>query len=101
MYYQDAIKSADTVLVEFYATWCPHCKRMAPIVEQLTELLEGQAKVIQLDIDRNEEAAKAENVESVPTFIIYSHGKEMWRGSGEYQGDVLLAKVGKYADHTA
>lgn len=29
-------------MVEFYATWCPHCQRMMPIVEQIRELMEGE-----------------------------------------------------------
>ena len=41
------------VMVEFYATWCPHCQRMMPIVEQIRELMEGEVKIYQLDIDKN------------------------------------------------
>lgn len=93
MDYQKEIASANVVLVEFFATWCPHCRRMAPVVEQLAMLLEGKARVVRFDIDRNSDAASMEGVENVPTFIIYRHGEEMWRGSGEFSGDVLYAKV--------
>lgn len=93
MTYDEAIKQSPLTLVEFYASWCPHCQRMMPIVEQVKELEEGKANVIQLDIDKNQEAAKAENVESIPTFIIYKNGKEVWRQSGEMEGEVLLSKL--------
>lgn len=93
MTYENAIKESKVTLVEFYATWCPHCKKMAPIVEQVKELLEGRASVIQLDIDLNQEAADAEGVTGVPTFILYSEGREVWRHSGEIEGNDLLAKV--------
>ncbi len=93
MTYDSAIRESKVTLVEFYATWCPHCKKMAPIVEQIKELLDGSAAVIQLDIDLNKEAADAENVSGVPTFILYSDGKEIWRHSGEIEGNDLLAKV--------
>lgn len=97
MNYTDVIESANVVLVEFFASWCPHCQRMMPVVAQVKELLEGTAKVYQFDIDENREAASANNVESIPTFIIYRDGKEMWRQSGEMDGDALLAKVQSYA----
>lgn len=93
MTYESAISSSKVVLVEFYATWCPHCKRMAPVVEQVKELLDGRVPVYQLDIDQNEEAANSVEVNSVPTFLIYSNGKEMWRYNGEIDGEVLYSKV--------
>ena len=96
MTYEDAIKQTKTVLVEFYATWCPHCKRMAPIVNQVKELLDGRASVVQLDIDLNQEAADAAKVTGVPTFIVYVDGEEKWRHSGEIDGNDLLSKVESY-----
>lgn len=91
--YDQAIRSSKVVLVEFFASWCPHCQAMMPVVAQVKELLEGRAPVIQLDIDENQEAADAEKVQSIPTFIIYRDGQEVWRNSGELDGNVLLGKV--------
>ncbi len=96
MTYENAIKESKVVLVEFYATWCPHCKRMAPIVDQVKELLGGRASVVQLDIDQNQEAADSVNVSGVPTFIVYVNGEEQWRHSGEIDGNDLLSKVESY-----
>lgn len=96
MSYQQAIQSADVVMVEFYATWCPHCQRMMPVVEQIRELLEGKVRIYQLDIDKNKEEADRLNVQSIPTFIIYRDGKEQWRQSGEMDAQVLLSKLQSY-----
>ena len=93
MTYSELISQPGTLLVEFYATWCPHCRKMMPVVEQVKELLGGRAKVYQLDIDQNDEAADEAKAESVPTFIVYKDGKEMWRHSGEIDGEILLSKV--------
>lgn len=93
MTYQDAVKEKQVMLIEFYATWCPHCKRMAPVVDQVKELLDGRAGVVQLDIDLNQEAADSAEVTGVPTFIVYRDGEEVWRHSGEIDGNDLLSKV--------
>lgn len=93
MTYSELISQPGTLLVEFYATWCPHCRKMMPVVEQVKELLGGRAKVYQRDIDQNDEAANEAKAESVPTFIVYKDGKEMWRHSGEIDGEILLSKV--------
>jgi len=96
MTYDEAIKQTPVVLVEFFASWCPHCRKMMPVVDQVKELLDGSAAVIQLDIDENKELAQQEEVEGIPTFIIYSNGKEQWRHSGEIDGNALLAKIQSY-----
>lgn len=96
MTYDQAISEKSVMLVEFFATWCPHCQRMMPIVAEVKELLDGNAGVLQLDIDQNQEAADAENVNSVPTFIIYKNGEEQWRHTGEIDGNALFNKVNSY-----
>lgn len=82
-----------TVLVEFFATWCPHCRNMMPIVAQVEELMAGKARVVQLDIDKHPREAQETEVESVPTFIIMRDGKEMWRHTGEMEAEDLLARL--------
>lgn len=85
-----------TVLVEFYASWCPHCQRMMPVVADVKALLDGSANVYQFDIDKNQELADQMGVETIPTFIVFKGGEEMWRGSGEMDGNVLVGKVQEY-----
>lgn len=93
MDYTATIDQQGVVLVEFFATWCGHCQRMAPIVEQVKELLAGRAQVVQLDIDKYQDAASEAKVDATPTFILFKDGKEVWRHAGEIDGEVLLGKV--------
>lgn len=96
MDYQEAISQKPVVLVEFFATWCPHCQRMMPIVEQIKELLGDRAAVVQYDVDKNQALTDREGVTGLPTFIIYKDGKEVWRQSGEMEGEVLYGQVESY-----
>lgn len=91
--YTSLINSAPLVMVEFYATWCPHCQEMMPVVAQIRELVGDSAQIYQLDIDKNEDAADAEGIEATPTFIIYRDGRQVWRYAGEMDGNVLLQKL--------
>ena len=93
MNYDEIIKSSEIVMVEFFASWCPHCQRMMPIVAQIKQLLEGKVDIYQFDIDEYANLAESQRTESVPTFIIYRNSKEMWRESGEIEGQVLLSKI--------
>jgi thioredoxin 1 len=93
MNYTELINSRPEVLVEFFATWCPHCQRMMPVVEQVKELVGDRVSIVQLDIDQNQDAASEADVQSIPSFILYKDGKEVWRQSGEMEGDYLLSKL--------
>ena len=91
--YTSLINSSPLVMVEFYATWCPHCQRMMPVIAQIRELIGDSAAIYQLDIDKNQEAAQEVGVEATPTFIIYRKGEPVWRFAGEIDGNVLLQKI--------
>ena len=93
MTYDEMIKSCKTVLVEFYATWCPHCQKMMPVVEQIRELLAGQVEIYQLDIDQNQDTADHVGVSSIPTFLLYKDGTIVWRHTGEMEAGALLGKI--------
>ena len=94
--YNEIIKSSPVVLVEFYASWCPHCQRMTPIVDQVKSQLQNRVPLYQYDIDKNEAESTEADIQSVPTFIIYSNGVERWRHSGEIESKDLLKKVEEY-----
>ena len=83
MKYEEVINSAPEVLVEFYASWCPHCQRMMPIVADVKKRMEGKVEVFQYDVDKYPTLTDENNVESYPTFIIYRDGREVWRNAGE------------------
>lgn len=97
MTYTEAVNEAPVVLVEFFATWCPHCQRMMPVMDQLKELLGPSVPVLQIDIDQNPETTAEVRIDGTPTFIIYKNGQELWRHSGEIDGNALLAKVQSFA----
>lgn len=96
MDYKGIINSSQVVLVEFFASWCPHCQKMMPIISQIKELLADKVNIYQFDVDEYSDLASDNGADSVPTFIIYRNGEEQWRESGEIDGQVLLSKIESY-----
>jgi thioredoxin 1 len=89
MSFQEIINSDQPVLVDFYATWCGPCKAQAPVLEEVARRLEGQARIIKVDVDKNPAAADRYRVQGVPTLIIFKNGKVLWRQSGLVQANQL------------
>lgn len=94
--FEDIIKSDKPVLVDFYATWCGPCQMMHPILEELHGMLDGKARIIKIDIDKNQELAQLYQVRSVPTLMIFKDGKLEWRQSGAQPADSLLQIINQY-----
>lgn len=67
------------MLVEFTADWCPPCKMIAPIVEQLARQYEGKLRVVTLDGDAYPELVQRYDVLGLPTLILFANGVPVQR----------------------
>ncbi len=90
--------SKGVVLVDFWATWCPPCRQMAPIVEEIAGELKGKVKFGKVDVDLNKELATKYQIRSIPTFIVFKDGKKVDQMIGAVEKNVLKDLVLKYTD---
>ncbi|MFC1576145.1 thioredoxin [Candidatus Omnitrophota bacterium] len=63
------------LLVDFWASWCPPCKMVEPVLNELSEEEKGKLKIAKINVDQNRRTADAYGVSGVPTFIIFNSGK--------------------------
>ena len=96
--FKDIIHGDKPVLVDFFATWCGPCKVMSPTVEALGKELVGQARILKIDVDKNEAVANLYRIQSVPTLIIFKKGEIVWRISGVMEKGALLEQIKKFID---
>ncbi|HRD55006.1 MAG TPA: thioredoxin [Parachlamydiaceae bacterium] len=82
-------------LVDFYADWCGPCRMIAPIVEELSNELQGEAKIAKLDIENAQKVTASFGVTSIPTIILFKDGKEVNRVVGIKGKEDLKAMISK------
>ncbi|MBL0232517.1 MAG: DUF953 domain-containing protein [Chitinophagaceae bacterium] len=87
--YKASIPDDRTVLVDFGATWCPPCVKMAPVLEELQKNKALHFVFIKIDAGIQTELMKTMNVDKLPTLIIYKKGKEKWRNTGIIEKKIL------------
>ena len=80
------------VLVDFWAEWCPPCKAMDPILDQLSVELADKVKIVKLDVDSNPSTTVRYNVRAMPTLIVFKDGEPVDYKVGAGQSRAQLTK---------
>jgi thioredoxin 1 len=80
--FKDLVAGDVPVLVDVFADWCGPCKAMGPELQALSSSVGEQAKILKVNIDRNQPLAQAYGIRSVPTLMIFKQGEMVWKAAG-------------------
>ena len=77
LFVKNAIEGEAPVLVEFWAPWCSYCRRIGPALDKIAQQYEGQVAVGKVNIDDEPGLAGREQIEVIPTLILYRGGEPL------------------------
>jgi thioredoxin 1 len=92
---REVLASEVPVLVDFWAPWCPPCRKQLPVVEELADETGGRFKVAKVNVDEAAELADRYGVSSIPTLLIFRGGEVVERLLGVHTADELRVAVGR------
>jgi thioredoxin 1 len=89
----ELINTEVPVLIDFYTDWNEPSVSMHPVIRDVAAALGDKAKVIKIDVDKNQELADALRIKGLPTLMIYKEGQMIWRQSGELDANTIISLV--------
>lgn len=81
------------VLVDFWGSWCPPCKMVEPVIDELATELDGKIKIGKINVDQNSKTKAMFNIFGVPTFILFKEGKIIRQEVGARSKQQLLMMI--------
>lgn len=97
-----AISDNENIIIEFYAPWCGHCKRLAPEYEKAANLLKEKGSkgvLAKVDATVEKKAGAAWEVKGYPTILFFQNGQKVEKYAGERKAesivDYLMQKAGE------
>ena len=91
--FEKLINSPIPLLIDFYADWCGPCKVFAPILKEIKEEIGDQARIIKINVDKNEALSQKLGIRSIPTTHLYLNGELKWEVPGVQTKTVILKKI--------
>lgn len=89
----DVLKSAQPVLVDFWAEWCGPCKMIAPVLNELADEYSSKIRICKMDVDANNETPAKFGIRGIPTLILFKDGNAVAQKVGALSKSQLVQFV--------
>ncbi len=90
---KEVIESPVVTITDLWAEWCGPCKRLAPIIEEISTEYDGHIKVTKLDVDENPDVPMRYQVMGIPTVLVFKGGELVDSIVGFMPKDKLLSRL--------
>ncbi len=91
--YDELVAQGKPLVLDFWATWCGPCKKIAPLVEELASQYEGQANIGKVNVEDEDDLASKFGIRNIPTVLYIKNGEVVDKQVGACSKSVLEDKL--------
>lgn len=93
--FDDLVKKNPLVLVDFWAPWCGPCRRVNPIIEELSHEMDGKVSFVKVNTDENPDTAARFGIMSIPTLLLFKGGQKVDQLIGAHPKENIVAALSR------
>lgn len=90
------LESDKPVLVDFWAEWCGPCKKISPVLDEVSEELDGKAVIAKVNVDEERALAGMFQIMSIPTLLLFKDGNKVEELRGVRPKADIVGKIEKH-----
>ena len=90
---EEVLKSPVPVLLDFWAPWCPPCRMLSPVMDEIATEKTGVARIAKVNVDENQELARRFKVQSIPLLLFFKDGEVADQQLGAANKKALVNKL--------
>lgn len=94
--FTDIVSGSLPVVVDFWAEWCAPCRMVAPVLDELAQVMAGRIKVVKLNVDHSPATAGQYRVQNIPTLMIFKRGRPVDSIVGAVSKAALAQRIQPY-----
>lgn len=92
----EVLTSDIPVVVDFWATWCGPCRKLSPVIEEISQEYEGKVKFAKINTEQALETAKKYSISGLPSLLIFKNGDAVERMAGLMPKSTIISNIEKY-----
>ena len=92
----EVLKEEKLTLVDFWATWCGPCRKLAPVIDEVAKEYEGKVKFVKIKADENMQTAQKYSISGVPSLLIFKNGEPVERIVNMVPKNIIVNNLNKH-----
>ncbi len=93
---QEVFNSSTPVLVDFWATWCGPCRKLGPVLEEISGNYDGKVKFAKVNVEQSKETAKKYSISGIPCLLVFKNGEPVERMVGLMPKSTIISNIEKH-----